>query len=319
MPTPEAVRALVVTDPVVPHDPAADDAMLARILAEPVEAPPQRRPRRRARRVALLVGVPLAAASAAFTWAELGVDDATLKPMIADARRDIPLPPGAEWSPIPGQILGPDSRTSTEMAPEIALSEAQCHWERYWIDSLGRPDRVRAAVAGFDDIVARMRAVPGMAEVATAATRAGTAARAGDTSLLERDLAVNCAPGAGGSATTLSLLDLSLNEVGRPAVALVLARPDAGTLPGDAEGLAFQGLVEHTVAALQRAGLAPDPDDAASAVIARDYLTAVFHVADPGRAAEVIRSAAALQAPGKGSFLLLWRGPQRSERIPLGG
>jgi hypothetical protein len=312
------MRALVVTDPVVPHDPAADDAMLARILAEPVEAP-QRRPRRRARRVALMVGVPLAAASAAFTWAQLGVDDTTLKPLIADARRDIPLPPGAQWSPIPEQILGPASRTSPEMASEIALSEAQCHWERYWIDSLGRPGAVRAAAAGFDEIVARMRGVPGMAEVVTASSRAGAAARAGDTSLLRRDLAVNCAPEAGGSATTLSVLELSLSEAGRSAVALVMARPAAGTLPTDAEALGFQGLVERTVAALRRAGLAPDPDDAASTVTGRDYLTAVFHVADPGRAAAVVRSVAAAQAAGKGSFLLVWRGPRRSERIPLGG
>jgi hypothetical protein len=222
----------------------------------------------------------------------------------------VPLPPGAPWSPIPEQILGANTRTSPEMAREIALSEAQCHWERYWMDSLRRPGRVRAAAAGFDGIVDRMRAVPGMGEVAAASTRAAAAARA------RRHLAAAARPGgelpqAGGSATTLSLLDLALREDGRPAVALVLARPDPGTVPGEAEALAFQALVERAAAALSGAGPDPDPDAVASMVAGRDDLTATFQSGAPDRTAAVIRAAAAAQPPAAGSFLLVWRGAGR--------
>ena len=177
MSTRDALAALEVTDPVVTADAALDDVLLARILATPLE--PRARSRRR-RIAAVGVAVPLVAATAAFAYAELtSVDDKGLRPLILEARKSIPLPPGAEWSRLPKQVLGNNTRTDAVMGKQLALGEAQCRWERYWIDAAGDPARLRTAEAGYAQIIDLMRPLPGLASSVTFDGEMAAAARAG--------------------------------------------------------------------------------------------------------------------------------------------
>ncbi|MDX6516710.1 MAG: hypothetical protein QOH73_2376 [Gaiellaceae bacterium] len=315
MPARDALAALAVTDPVATADRAADDALLARILAEPLELA-HRRSRRRIATIG--VAVPLVAATAAFTYAELtSVDDKGLRPLILEARKSIPLPPGAQWSHLPAQVLGNNTRTDAVMGKQLALGEAQCHWERYWIDAQGSPAQLRAAETGYAQIIDLMRPLPGLASTVTFDSEMAAAARAGDTSRFANDLAVNCPPEMGGSATTLSLLTGTLAQSGKPAIALVVPRADPETVPDpDTEYPAFQRLLERARAALAAAGTAPDANDLVAG--GRDYLVGAFHVSSLATGTATLKQffQGAHLAPG--SYLLVWRGPGDSEQVPIG-
>ena len=310
--------ALSVTDPSPENDPARDDAMLARILAAPLG----RRHLARNHRIAIAVATPLVFAGAGFTYAQLSandVNDAGLRSLVLEARRDVSLPPGATWSQLPAEIMGPNASTNgPEMAQNIVLGEAQCQWERYWVDSTANPSRLTVAERGYSQIVARMHGKPWMSETLPLAEKAGAEARNGDTSLFRRDLAVNCTPAQGGSTTDISLVELSLRESGRPAVALLIARPDPNTLPAPegSEQRDFMALISEINADLKRAGAGPDPGNITATEYGREFLTVRFRVTDLERAIPVVRRLAEANQPYKGSFLIIWDGA-KMQRIQL--
>jgi hypothetical protein len=317
MSTRDALAALEVTDPVVTADAALDEALLARILATPLE--PRRRSRRRIATIG--VAVPLVAATGAFTYAALtSVDDKGLRPLILEARKSIPLPPGARWSHLPEQVLGSNTRTDAVMGKQLALGEAQCHWERYWIDAAGDPAKLRTAEAGFAQIVALMRPLPGLASTVAWTTQAAAAARGGDTSRFATDLAVNCPPEMGGTATTLSFLTSSLAQNGKPAVALVEPRPNPETLPDpDIEYPAFQRMLERAANLLVTAGIAaPGANDPLTMAGGHDYLVGAFQVQSLDEAVATLKRFFAAEHLAPGSYLLVWHGPGDSEQVPLG-
>lgn len=310
--------ALSLTDPSPKNDPARDDAMLARIVATSLS--PEHRHLSRNRRVAIAVAAPLVLAGAGFTYVEVtktDVNDAGLRPLVLEARREVPLPPGAQWSRLPAELLGPDTSTNgPEMAQDIVLGEAQCHWERYWVDSVGNPSSLATAERGYAQIVERMRGKPWMSELLPWAEKAGAQARSGDTSLFRQNLSVNCPPAMGGSATTVSYVEWSLRESSRPAVALLLARSDPGTLPGDAEQGRFVALMNRIERALADAGTDPEPDPGTTAALGRDFLTVHFSVSDLAKAVPVVQRLAAQEEPLPGSFLIVWDGAKMT-RIPI--
>jgi hypothetical protein len=302
--------ALSVTDPRPEDDPTRDDSLLARIVATPLAQ--ERRHLSHNQRIAIAVATPLVLAGAGFTYAQVtrtDVDDAGLRPLVLEARRDVPLPPGVQWSQLSAEIMGPNTRTNgPEMAQNIVLGEAQCQWERYWVDSAGNPSRLTTAEQGYGQIVERMHGKPWMSELLPWAEKAGARARSGDTSLFRQNLSVNCTPAQGGSATTVSYVELSLREIDRPAVALLFARSDADTLPTDAELSRFETLVKRTERALTDAGAGPEPDAVTTDLLGRDYLTSRFFVADLAKAVPVVQRLAAQEKPATGSFLMIWDG-----------
>jgi hypothetical protein len=313
--------ALSVTDPRPENDPARDDAMLARIVATPLT--PGRRHLSQNQRIAIAVATPLVLAGAGFTYAQIlttDVDDAGLRALVLEARHDVPLPPGATWSRLPSEIMGPDTRTDgPQQAQNMALMEAECHWERYWVDSLDNPTALAAAKRGYGQLVGRMRAEGRpLSEVVAWDEKALSAASAGDSSLFRRDLAVNCTPAQGGSATDISSVELSLRESGQPAVALLIARSNPNTLPAPegAEQSNFMALVSEINTSLRRAGAGPKSDNVYATEYGREYLTVRFFVSDLGRAVPVTRRLAEADQPYAGSFLIVWDGA-KMRRIPL--
>jgi|GEM_PF-2003459 len=314
--------ALSVTDPRPENDRARDDALLARIVAMPLAG--EKRHLSRNQRIAIAVGTPLVFAGAGFTYAQVmrtDVDSVGLRPLVIEARRDVSLPPGATWSPLPTQLMPPDTYTNGPvMAKEMALMEAQCHWERYWIDNLGNHSGLTGAKRGYAQIANRMRALGDpMSEVVSSGEKAAAAARAGDTSLLRRDLALNCSPTKGGSATDVSEVELSLREVGRPAVALLLARSKPGSLssPEDKDANGFRTLVERINRALREAGAGPDSGNVYTMSFGREFFTARFFVRNSNTAAAVVRRLAEAKQPVRGSFLIVWDGAKETKRAPL--
>jgi hypothetical protein len=298
----DALDALCLTDP----RPAAvdDELLLARVLATPRGQEPRRKPL-----VLVMAAVTLLAAGA-WTYQHFGnVGDKELRPLTLAARKDVPLPPGAQWSELPAEILGPNSSTDPEMAPEMALMEAKCHWERYWIAS---PAHAAAAARGYDDIVRRMRDVSGMRLVVDDFARAGQQARGGDLVSIRQDLRVNCTPAQGGSATTLSDLSGRLAESGQPALALVLARANPSSLPRPSEDEAKSALFARLDEAVGGEG-----SGTTFVELGRDYGFAVFHPRDLESAPAQVRRLLRDAVVEPGSFLLVWHRAGVEERIPL--
>ena len=311
MPGHDPFDALSITDPSPENDPARDDAMLAQILATSLG----RRHLSRSHRIAIAVAAPLVLAGAGFTYAQIStsdVDDVGLRPLVREARDDVPLPPGATWSQLPAEIMGPNTRTNgPQQARNMALMEAACHWERYWVDSLDDPAVLASAKRGYGRLVRRMRAEGApLSEVVVWDEKALSAASAGDTSLFRRDLAVNCTPAQGGSASDVSSVELSLREAGQPAVALLIARPDPNTLPAPegSEQNDFMALINEINVGLEKAGASPNPDSVRATEYGREFLTVRFLVGDLDKAIPVTRRLAEASQPYAGSFLIVWDG-----------
>jgi hypothetical protein len=308
---------LSVTDSRPDDDRARDDALLTHIVAQPFTE--ERRHLSR-KRIALAVVTPLVFAGAGFTYAQMtktDVDDNGLRPLIVEARGEVPLPPGATWAPLPAEIMGPNSYTNgPEMAKGMVLGEAQCHWQRYWVDSAGNPKRLAAAERGYGRVVERMRGKPWLSEMLTWAEKAGAQAQKGDTSLFRQNLTVNCTPEQGGSSTTISDVEISLREIGKPAIALLLARSDPNTVPRDNEVIDFEALVGRVEDALSVAGARPEPNAATTDLLGRDYLSSRFFVADLDKALPVVRRLSEAAHPPAGSFLIVWDG-KAMRRVPI--
>jgi hypothetical protein len=312
---------LSVTDPRPENDQARNDGMLARIVATPLTL--GRRHLSRNHRIAIAVATPLVIAGAGFTYAQLAqtdVDDAGLRPLVLEARHDVPLPPGATWSRLPIEIMGPDTRTDgPQQARNMALMEARCHWERYWVDSLDNPTALAAAKRGYGQLVGRMRAEGRpLSEVVAGDEKALSAASAGDISAFRRDLAVNCTPAQGGSATDITSVELSLRESGQPGVALLIARPNPETLPAPegSEQLDFMALISKINTSLERAGAGPNSGNRYATEYGREYLTVRFLVTNLAKAIPVVRRLAEGDQPYTGSFLIVWDG-RKMRRILL--
>jgi hypothetical protein len=293
--------------------------MLVRIVTTPLT--PGRRHLSRNHRFAVAVVTPLVLAGAGFTYAQLSqtdVDDAGLRPLVLEARHEVPLPPGATWSRLPIEIMGPNTRTDgPQQARNMALMEAQCHWERYWVDSLDNPTALAEAKRGYGQLVGRMRAEGRpLSEVVAGDETALSAASTGDISAFRRDLAVNCTPAQGGSSTTISYVEISLREIGKPAIALLLARSDPNTVPRDNEVIDFEALVGRVEDALSVAGARPEPDAATTDLLGRDYLSSRFFVADLDKALPVVRRLSEAAHPPAGSFLIVWDG-KAMRRVPI--
>jgi hypothetical protein len=297
-----ALDALAVTDPTPLQ--ADDDALLQQILAA------ERRRERRRKPLVLAMAAAALLAAGAWTYQHFGnVDDKELRPLVLDARKDVPLPPGARWSPLPAEILGKNTFTPPEAAQEMALMEAKCHWERYWVDS---PAAAAAAAGGYDDIVRRMRAVYGLRLVVDDFARAGDEGRRGDFALVRQDLRVNCSPAQGGTATTLTDLEGRLAESGQPAVALVLARANPDSLPSEQENAGDGALFARIDSAVGGDGSGTTFGESG-----RDYGFAVFHPRDLDAAPAQVRKLLEGRTVVPGSFILVWRGPGDETRIPL--
>jgi len=317
MPLDDALSALAVTDP--PETAADDDALLAQILATPVPAP-QRQPRRRRRLVvAVVAGGVVVAVTAGWGYRTFVVDSKGLVPFLEQGRQGVPLPPGATWTPISDDTLPPNTFTNgPAMGRDMALLEAQCHWERYIVDSQGDAAATADGVAGLRRIAELMGRNPGQETGQTVVDGyAGRAAR-GDLGGVQQDLAVNCPPAMGGTATPLHDLQLSLEQAGTPAVAAILSYPGQRFVPQDAAATA-DAAVRQVRATLEAAGLTTEPQEhdtgfweAGSGVV-----LAQFHVRDPDTAAAIVAKGLAGVSPGADSRVLVWNGPKDQRTIPV--
>jgi len=178
------------------------------------------------------------------------------------------------------------------------------------VDGADNSSRLTVAKQGYAQIVERMQGKPWMSEVLAGAEKAGAGARSGDASLFRRDLAVNCTPAQGGSATDLSSVELSLREAGQPAVALLIARPNPNTLPvpEGSEERNFIALISHIQAGLGKADAGPASSNVTATGYGREFLTVCFLVNDLGKAVPIARRLAEADQPYAGSFLIVWDG-----------
>jgi hypothetical protein len=312
----DALSALALTDPPVREH--GDDALLARILATPFAAPKARRRRRRLVVAAAGASV-LVAVTAGWGYTNFIVDSKGLAPFLEQAREDVPLPPGAGWTPVTPNTLPPDSVTDgPSFARGAALLEAQCHWERFIVDGRGNAAQTAQGIAGLRSIATLMGENPGTAMGRPIVEGYADRAARGDLGGVRQDLAVNCPPAMGGTATPLNLLNLSLREAGTPAVAVILAYPGQRYVP-DAEQARVNEVVRAVRVRLDAAGLSTDPAETGTGfwVTGQGVIMIQFHVSDPEAAATIAAQAFAGVAPGADSRVLVWKAPEDTRAIPL--
>jgi hypothetical protein len=308
----DALTALAVTDP--PQNAADDDVLLAQILATPVQAP---KPHRRRRRlvVAVVAGGLVVAVTAGWGYRTFVVDSKGLVPFLEQGRQGVPLPPGAQWTPIRDDTLPPDSYTDGPIfGRDLALLEAQCHWERFIVDSGASAD----GIAGLRRIAVLMGQNPGQTTSQTVVDGYADRAARGDLGGVQQDLAVNCTPAMGGSSTPLHDLQLSLEQAGTPAVAAILSYPGARFVPDDDSARA-DAAVRAVRAQLEAAGLTTEPveHDTGFWETGSGVVLAQFHVSDVEAAAAIVARGLAGVAPGADSRVLLWSGPAAQRTIPI--
>ena len=316
MPLDDAFTALAVTDP--RETVVDDDALLAGILATPLQAP---RPRRRRRRlvVAVVAGGLLVAVTAGWGYRTFVVDSKGLVPFLAQGREGVQLPPGASWTPIRDDTLPPNSYTDgPTMGRDLALLEAQCHWERSIVDSAGNATATASGIAGLRQIAVLMGQNPGQATGRTVVNGYADRAARGDLGGVQQDLAVNCPPAMGGTATPLNTLQLSLEQAGTPAVAAILSYPGDRFVPDDASARA-DAAVREVRAQLEAAGLTTEPaeHDTGFWETGSGVVLVQFHVSDVEAAAAIVAKGLAGVAPGVDSRVLIWNGPKDQRTIPI--
>jgi hypothetical protein len=312
----DAFTALELTDP--PETAVDDDALLAQILATPVDGrPATRRPRRRLV-VALVAGGLLVAVTVGWGYRTFVVDSKGLVPYLEQGRQGVPLPPGATWTPITDDTMPPNTFTNgPAMGRGMALLEAQCHWERYIVDSQGDPAATAAGIAGLRRIAVLQGENPGTATGKPGVERSADLAARGDLSGVQQSLAVACPPSMGGSATPLHDLQLSLETAGTPAVALILTYPGQRFMPDDVSGQVNTQVLDVR-AQLDAAGLTTEPAEKGTGFweAGSGVIMAQFHVSHPDAAAAIVAQAFA-GAAGPDSRVLVWKGPKDTRTVPL--
>jgi hypothetical protein len=206
--------ALRAADPawlLAPLDDAGHEAIAARAIAlEPAHAAPRLRRLVLVPAALLIVALLAGGAYAAYDrWVSPASPEYTQALRAAEA--DTPLPPGHRWA-LPASLTdgtAPDGASvavSLNGARLLVTMNGICHWESAWADAIAQGSaagRARSALA-FDLLVGRIplhiegasEDVPSMDAAGIARYRAiGAAARRGDPSGLEDDLAINCPAG----------------------------------------------------------------------------------------------------------------------------
>jgi hypothetical protein len=313
----EAYEALATLDPPAYPDAASDDALLARILANPVSPALPRKLYHRPRVIAVAVAVAIAVGVLGFRYAPGWVIGAADIPAnIEQGREGVPLPPGVDWNPIPRQ----DTDTYVDARAygrQNAIWEATCRWDRYWADAITRGDR--AAQADATSAMTRLSGLaattPGMQSDVPFFDRQIATASQGDTRVIEQNLHVNCTTDEGGYWTIAGEIQRRLHINHTPAVAIVLAVPtDVNHTVISDYAQPIEQRVSH---ALGSAGIPQDilPTSSFGTGVAATFA----YGPNPDQLARVIRQALSGSHINPGSYLLVWSGPDENQemRIPI--